>query len=150
MVKRILIATEKHDTWHFDATTNAQLGAAALYLVKERFGQNGTYAGWEPDDSPPQPPELGLTEAQLEALPDDSPVKIAGQQAVSNCERATAAWKRDIAQADAIKQCIAAGDGRMAWQVLCSRRDYEYEHVELRDLDVVPAAAEAADAAAVA
>ena len=126
----VLIAKEKHGTRYMDASTKDAFLANALKLMKERIG-HGWYYELEPGEGPKVPE---LTQDQVDALPDGE-IK----------DTAKAQWKRyrrqlrDRAEDDnfavKVRKALADEDGELAWDVLRTRSDAEYEYVSLECLE---------------
>jgi len=127
--RQILVATEKHGTRYFDASTDEQLHRAALKLLAERKEMGWYYDPKPPDDAAPE-----LTEEQIEALPDGK-VKDAAVQQHLKYKATIRRYKDEHAEYLRMEKALAEQDGRAAWVFLQVHADFEYEQVELVKLE---------------
>lgn len=127
---KIMILHEHHGNRYLDVSTPEKKAAACLSVVKGRFGgQSSFYRLQKP--TPPEPPNLGLRDNQIEALPDSSPVKRAAKEALFNHLQATRQYERELHEYELIQRCLAENDGRLAEKILARRSSYEDERVEI-------------------
>lgn len=133
---KVLICSEKHGTNLYDASTPEALAEASIHVLKDRMDQ-GWY--WRDDDDHPTP----ITDEEIEALPEAYKAQAKKDQARDRrrIKEGIAAnvfydeVKRVIDEHDT--SSITLGRGKyerqvpVAWDLLDSRSDYEYEHVEV-------------------
>lgn len=134
MKKQILIAREKHGTRYFDASTPELLAESAFKLLKERWEEGY----WYFLDDPPEDKDI-LSEEQIAALPTES-LRNQESQRRKNYLRELYNWQVVEKQYLAIKDCVENGLKNRAWKLLAwkplqNRSDYEYENVELEELE---------------
>ncbi len=129
MNKQILIAKEKHGTRYFDASTPELLAESAFKLLKERWDDGYWYCL----DDPPEDKEV-LSEEQIAALPTES-LRNQESQKRKDYLRKLYNWQSDEKQYLFIKDCVENGLKNRAWKLLQNRSDYEYENVELEELE---------------
>lgn len=130
---RVLVAKEKHGTRMIDAE---DIGAAALKLLTERFEEGYWYLDPEQEE---HPFSLKLREERdaLLALPDEEVAKLpdAVKRERARAEADLAEDKRQHEEYEEIKRAIEERDGDAAWRILQSRREHEYEYVELDEVE---------------
>lgn len=136
---QILVATEKHSTEYWDATTPEALAASSLAILKQRFEDGYWYHRYEP-----------------RLVDFDEAVKNSGESYGDFIARLERHNDREQARADVANQwydqveqlckgeidnhMITVGGGRFArqeplsWWLLQTRSDYEYEDVQLETL----------------
>ena len=119
----ILVVNEKHGTRYFDVTTEDRLAKVALYLLKSRFD-----AGWYPEPEPIPP--LDFTEADIEKMP-----KSMWVEARARLSRHKHVLRQHREDYDEIKQAIDNKDGKLAFSILQSHDDYEYESVRREECE---------------
>lgn len=129
MQKQILIAKEKHGTRYFDASTPELLAESAFKLLKERWDDGY----WYFLDDPPEDKDI-LSEEQIAALPTES-LRNQESQKRKNFLRELDNWQNSVEEYKVIENCIQNRLKDKAWKILRSRRNYEYENVELETLE---------------
>lgn len=126
--RQVLVAKEKHSTRVFDATTREALYASALTLLKERMDSGYYY------EEPEAPAEPAMTIKQLEALPEGA-IKRAGLREWEDRDEALQEYRREHASWLRMTKALEEKDGSLAWEALRARYDYEYEYVDLVELE---------------
>lgn len=129
MNKQILIAKEKHGTRYFDASTPELLAESAFKLLKERWDDGY----WYFLDDPPEDKEV-LSEEQIAALPTES-LRNQESQKRKSFLREQRDWEYLAKEYRAIENCVKNKLKDKAWKLLQNRSDYEYENVELEELE---------------
>jgi hypothetical protein len=122
-----MVLTEKHGERYFLIDGPDTLGKACLKMLNER---NDDEWYWNPGEF--------KVDAELEALdPNTLPERLREQ--VTREKKTYLRKKREHAEAAAaykrIEQAIAQEDGLLAFEILESRSDYEYERFELVDFE---------------
>lgn len=128
-MKQILIAKEKHGTRYFDASTPELLAESAFRLLKERWDDGY----WYISEDPPEDKDI-LFEEQIAALPTESLRNSESQKRIQYL-RQFYNWQDDQKERLAIKDCVENNLKNKAWKLLWSRRNCEYENVELEELE---------------
>ena len=121
----VIVCREKHSTDLYWALTEEQLYKQALAIVISRYE-----AGWYYKPSKPSSPDLGMTAAEINALPEGS-VKQEARKAYRRYERSLALYEQDVLDYNNLLALIEEQDGYEAWLFLRSRSSCEYEEVEL-------------------
>lgn len=122
----VLVLHEKHGDYYLNALTPEALCKSALSVLKGRMESGDFYN--EPEYEKPQQPELSREKAY--ALPVGKVKDLAERQWIEY-NRALRDYEEENKQYNDIKKAIENEDGRMAYQILCSRSDYEYERISL-------------------
>lgn len=125
----VLVAKEKHSTRYMKALDRETLLASALKLLKERFKEGYWY--YEPE-KPTKKPSVPLEQAQ--ALPNGA-LKNMALQEHEDVKHALAQYAYDLEVHESIKKAVKSNDGEAALEILLSRSDYEYEHIDLENLE---------------
>lgn len=128
---RILVETGKHEHRYFNATTEEQLYAAALKLLKERMHPRYGYI-----QKPDKPRSAGpaVTKEQASQLPDGK-VKTMALRELDDYAREQLEYTDALAEYQEAERALRESDGKAAWEVIDGRRDHEYEEVRLVDLE---------------
>lgn len=127
--RQILIAEEKHGTRVFDATTEEALYASALVLLKERA--TGRYSWYIEPDEPEKP---DLPEDVVAALPAGK-TKLKAEYDWEEYRRNMEIYALEMGIWSDTQYAINNNNGKLAWQILRSRSDHEYEYVHLEELE---------------
>jgi len=125
---RLIVLKEKHGTSFLNASTESKLHRAALSVVEARLHpQWGHYY----EEDPPEP--INITQEDIDKLPDGRG-KDALIKQLENYREEVAAYERDNRTYLNAKKAIKTKDGKLAWQILQSRDDWEYEGVYLAEV----------------
>lgn len=116
---RILVEYQKHGEVYYDISTNEKFKTAVLYVIASRF-ENGYYQLHDPPSDP---------EIDLKTIPDS--LKTSAKRRLDEYKSALRDYHREKATYDFVKTAIANNDAAIAWDVLDSRSNYEYERVEI-------------------
>ena len=130
---RVLIQSWKHGKNYYDATGN-NLSLAALDALK--FSVEAGYI-WSVEDTKKyiEEPKLpDLTREQIEALPEGE-IKRAAKKQARRYEREKREREDAILQAEQVELSLEGRNGQLAWEILRERSDFEYEGIELEDLE---------------
>ena len=127
----------KHDTERWPAGTVAELDASARAVLRSRVDDGY----WYEDPGAPDPESVtdaGLTDETISMFPahwqDEARVRRSkGLVYLRAHQRDTAEFAAILAaaHADSTVEVRPGGPGSQAWDLLRSRREYEYERVEL-------------------
>jgi hypothetical protein len=142
---KILVAKEKYDTRYLDASTTKALARSALELLKERLD-----SGWYPKPNelfPDKENQEEMSQEAINALPERYRVQEEKRQKALRREKDERTlyqqWYNRVKTVIRNKDlsCTSIGKNRsksnipLAWQLLLERTDYEYESVELREVE---------------
>ncbi len=137
----VLEVREKHGAVLLAAATPEQFYASALWLLKERYAEEG-YWYLEPGN-PPEAPSF--------ERPEDAPEEFRARAVgiLKSYERACREHEQDLDWKRRLEKCLKMAEeadgvwgprlyqaGRLAWQLLEERSDYEYEGVSFEPLAV--------------
>jgi hypothetical protein len=126
---KIMVADEKHVTRYLRASTQAELEASALKLLTERHADGYWYV------APDEPTfKASTTLEQAQALPE-GPIRVAALGEHAKMKRGLIQYEQDLADYKKIIDAVERKDGKLAWECLRARRDYEYENVKLEELE---------------
>jgi hypothetical protein len=128
-MNRVLVFTEKHRTRYFDASTDELLESACLKILRER-NELGYY--YEPD----APRQEKVTEEDVEAASNDYLKKVAKAQ-LGRYQMELRRFQQEIDEYHMIKSTLDNNDGKLAYQILQGREDYEYEGMRLEFLETL-------------
>ena len=125
---RILVLEEKDSTTFLDASTDEKLHKAALSVVKSRLDSEwGCY--YEED----APESMNIAQEVMNRVPEGR-----GRDAL---DKESAQYKRELESSKRMnndyrkaKKAIETNDGKLAWRLLQSRSDWEYERVYLAEV----------------
>lgn len=124
---RILVLKEKHDTSYYDVATDEKLHKVALQIVKERLGD------WIMKPDPPgKADEYNLTSEQVAALPEG--LRKTYLSNLNHNKRMWREYEKQKAQYEAAVKAVEEKDGKLAFEVMKARQDYEYEEFSLEYL----------------
>lgn len=129
MIKKILVAKEKHGDRYLNASTPEALAESAFKLLKERWEMDY----WYHLDDPPSSNEI-LSEEQISALPTTT-LAASEAQKRANYLRRLHAYERQRDTYEAIKDCVENNKKDQAWSLLQRRSNYEYEQVTIETLE---------------
>lgn len=120
----IIVWEYKHGSTYHLATTIAELDKIALWHIKNRIENNYIF---NPDVDEPRKPSMN--EEEVLKLPDGvvQRTAIAEQNAYKQLMQR---WQDRKLQWAALNNAIATSNAEVAWQILSSRCNYEYENME--------------------
>lgn len=129
---RVLVEFGKYGNAYWNATGD-RLFPVALEILKTRVTNGAiisakTAAKWRDEEATPE-----LTEEQIDALPAGK-IKKAAETQRRNALSQRVEYDEMIRQANQVTQALATQDGVLAWIILSSRSDNEYEKIELQVL----------------
>ncbi len=121
----VLVLQEKHGDRYFYVASDKALFTTALAIVKERNSHGQWY---------PQPP--GQAPAVPDVRAEDIPklpksLQEAAKKKLREYTNEKRLYDEEIADYQEIQKAIATDDGKLAWEILHKRRDYEYEGILL-------------------
>jgi hypothetical protein len=119
-----LIFREKHGNRYFNAGSVEEAGKVCLKVLKERHGS------WWENDEECEVFIPSLTRDQVIELPDGR-VKDAAVTEWKEWEKVSKLGQVHKLFCDACSAALKNKDGEAAIELLFSRRDYEYENVEI-------------------
>jgi hypothetical protein len=122
----LLILWEKHDTRYLLIDRREVLFREALAILKER--KKGEYSA----------PGPFYVDTKLESFdPATVPESLRNhaRSTKDSYESNKKANANEVKQWSMIHKAIADGDGALAWLILVTRSDHEYERIELRPFD---------------
>lgn len=131
---QLLICKEKHGNRFFYIPTEAHLHAIALKIVRQRFDE-GWYGTNKEEFETNE--DLDALKAQVNAISNPDLRRGATAELKRKQER-VAHSKESLEQYLTAKEALDKNYGELAWELLSSRAEYEYEYVTLADLDPVP------------
>lgn len=133
---QILVATEKHYTDYWDASTQEALAASSLAILKQRFEEGYWYYRYEPKILTPDTAPKRADQSQEEWL-----AKIeksnAKEQRTADRENEWYDEVEKLVKGEIPNHTVTIGANKFArkmplsWWLLSQRADYEYERVEL-------------------
>ena len=129
---RILVTKEKYGVYYYDVNDDVKLHKVCCKILKERL-EEGWYGKEEPLGFDYVKSELGLTEAEINALPNGK-AKDSLLLQVSHLKIRATHQKGNNNFINRIKNCVESpydpkakeAKRTMAYGLLRSRRDYEY------------------------
>ena len=133
--QRIIVFDEKHGDRYFDASTAAKLQAVALKILTERLKSGYWYFKPEPFKEDPEKEIEKLTKDSEQIT--DSFLRNAAEERIGRLHKGLDAYKRDTRMWEEIQKAVKEKDGNLAYQLLNSRRNYEYEGFDLEYLENV-------------
>lgn len=119
---KVLIQHGKYDNTYYDASTDEQLGKAALIILADHH-RLGYY------DAPDAPKPLAF---DLTAIPES--LHNEAQRQLDRAKASERYYRDALMQLNKIQQVLQDKSGFAAWQILLSRSLHEYEEVELIEL----------------
>ena len=126
----IWIVREKYGDRYFYVTTDDDLFKAALKLLTERFKSRNYY--FKPSEKDrPSPPEID--KEQMATMP--KALRAHAEALVRAYDTRMLIYQSEVDVYQAVYQAVLKQDGRAAWNVLQSRRAYEYEGYSLELLE---------------
>ena len=125
---KILVCYEKHGYRYLDASTPEALQKSALKILQERY-EDG-YGGYDPSDNIPKVPELTMD--AVENLPEL--YKTIELDKYKTYQRDKRAYDRNLAWFNSLEKELIHPEGK-AWNLLKYRTDYQYENVELKNVE---------------
>jgi hypothetical protein len=120
----VLVLKEKHGNRHFHIPDDATLFTVALGVVKQRASPDYGYYF-----APDKPAPCDLTPDTVETLP--ASLRAEATRKLKDHERDVAYYERASEQWEWIQKAITESNGRVAWDVIQARSDYEYEEYRL-------------------
>lgn len=130
--QRIIVFKEKHGNRYFDAATDEKLHAAALKVLRDRFN-----IGWYyPPASLKEDPMAKIAELEeaLKVLKDSDLIKQTKKK-IEQTKREIMSRKEQVLEWLTIQKALEESNGKLAYQVLNFRRDYEYEEFDFEYLE---------------
>lgn len=143
---RILVVNEDDYTQYLDASTDEVWATSALYLLTTRH--NLGYVYHEPELSTDVEAALKITDEDIEQLPTES-LQLKARQDRNQAQQEHRVYLADKKWWDAMEEVVDNQDDSLvtlakgkrheqrvprAWLVLRERNDYEYENVELENI----------------
>ncbi len=123
--RSVLVLHEKHGNQYFVVDDDEGLFAAALTILRRRLMSDWYYG----PGTAPAP--LDYVQDDIAKLPpsfrDDAQRKLK-----DNVER-TRVWQYESKIWEDVNSACSSADGRLAWQILKSRSDHEYERVSIEE-----------------
>lgn len=132
---RILILKEQHGERYFDVSTEEKLHAVALSVVTGRFGKDSDRSCDIDPGTRPEPPNTGMTEAEVEALPLDNILRQRAIDAYNFYNDHLKEYTTAVAQQAYAAKCIEKKDGRRALVLLAARGAFEGEEYDIQDAE---------------
>ncbi len=122
----LVIIKNKHDNEYLVVNNDEELFNLALILLEARLRSNEYYF------KPEEPEKLDYDESQIASLP----VKLQrdAEKVLANYKRNLKFFEEELYTWELIQQAIKNKDGRLAWRILDSRGDYQYEQIVLEHL----------------
>ena len=127
----VLVCDEKHGNRYLPAKDDAEMFRSALKVLGERLKDGYWYT--KPDGKAPEKPDVD--ESEIGNLPVS--LQATDRQLWKRYEAAIDARKEELAEYAAIERAVSERDGELAWRILRSRRDYQYEGVMIVELEEV-------------
>lgn len=122
---RILVLEEKHGPFYFPAFTDEELYNSALTILKGRY-QSGQW--YFLDEYSLKEPYMSLSDVQL--LPEGK-LKTTALNQHLKYQKQKAEREEDQKHYNNILRAIKNKDGKLAWEILQYRSDFEYEAIRL-------------------
>lgn len=144
---RVIVCHEKHGERYYDASTTETLAASALQILTDRWEEGYWYN--DPREYYTEEKMRTYTPEEIEALPSNE-LKVRAEQQNRRAKDNQRQFDRDLAFYEQVQRVVeqqdlstrTVGRGRyerevpIAWDLLQERSDYEYERVELVDVQV--------------
>ena len=124
----LLIFNEKHGNRYFEIANDEALFKAALKIVTERLK-----AGYWYEKPRACPKALDYTLAEIVSMPKS--LQPQAEKALRVYEGELAAHNDEVEEYTKIERAVAEKNGRIAYEILRSREDAEYEGFELKRLE---------------
>jgi len=126
----ILLFKEKHGTRYFDASTEELAGKACLKILEERLKEDYECFGEEKPEMPK------LTKEQVDAFPE-SWAKTAGVKELEEYKYRLKEYNKYISFLSDVKKAIKTNDYKLAIELIWSRKEWEYEGVDVDCLEEI-------------
>lgn len=134
----VLVVEEKHGTHYHLVANEAQLHAAALDVIKQRYEEGYFYGSAEDveetkKDRAEKQVRYRALKAELEGLTNEHLI-AAGKSELATLAEGFKYDTESIRHYEMAKKAVETSNGLLAWCLLESRSDYEYERVHIEPL----------------
>lgn len=120
---RIVMFDEKHSQRHFIYNNRAEFYAIMLFVLIERFESGDWY--FEGD----MPEEMEMSLDEIEKIKDQATKDFALEK-YHNYQRELKDYQKENQQYLNIEKAVQEKNGQIAYNIMASRRNYEYENFE--------------------
>lgn len=128
----IMIVTEKHCVSYYDASSTEAIGLTCLAILRDRDSQNYYATSKELESEKPSPPKH-----KPEDFGDELELAEVCFKQWKSYEMSLKNYEQELQLRQGIDRALSEKDYWIAYHILESRRDYEYERIEVELLSVI-------------